>query len=217
MPLVRGVIIADIFDSLSDDMKEQIADRVLEWLEVNIRSVNARSFPTLVALLSYHQEDVAKAVWWIVKPGFRPVAELLSSMLISHGSNPIQIDVSSIYVDVDGAELGEDDLKILRDIVTAMVVKEDMRQRFEKAVSAFESLSKEERVSRTMKFISYMADRQRNAGSRQAATELLELLRRFPEPWIYILYVLRPEKRALALKVFLAVLEKSVEISKYTL
>ena len=62
-----------------------------------------------------------------------------------------------------------------------------------------------------------MADRQRNAGSRQAATELLELLRRFPEPWIYILYVLRPEKRALALKVFLAVLEKSVEISKYTL
>ena len=216
MPLVRGVIVADIFDSLTDEMKEQVADRVLEWLELNIRSADAKSFPTLVALLSYHQEDIAKAVWWIVKPGFRPVAELLASVLTSSPSSA-QVDVSSMSVDVDGAELGESDLRILRDIVTAMVVKEDMRQRFEKAVSVFESLSKEERVSRIVKFISYMADRQRKAGSRQAATELLELLRRFPEPWIYILYVLRPEKRALALKVFLAVLEKSVEISKYTL
>jgi len=216
VPLVRGVIVADIFDSLTDEMKEQVADRVLEWLELNIRSADAKSFPTLVALLSYHQEDIAKAVWWIVKPGFRPVAELLASVLTSSPSSA-QVDVSSMSVDVDGAELGESDLRILRDIVTAMVVKEDMRQRFEKAVSVFESLSKEERVSRIVKFISYMADRQRKAGSRQAATELLELLRRFPEPWIYILYVLRPEKRALALKVFLAVLEKSVEISKYTL
>jgi hypothetical protein len=214
VPLVRGLLVSDIFDKLPDDVKDAVSDKVLQWVEGNLRAADAKSFPTLVALLNYHQEDIAKAVWWIVKPGFRPVAELIASLFAVAGQGSQQsVDLSA--VDVKGAELGEDDVKGLKELVLAMVVKEDMKPRFEKAVSAFESLKPEERVARTVKFVNYMIERQRKAGSRQAAAEFLELLKQYPEPWIYMLYMLRPEKRTEALRVFLAVLEKSVELSSY--
>jgi hypothetical protein len=215
VPLVRGLLVSDIFDKLPDDIKDAISDRVLQWVEGNLRAADAKSFPTLVALLNYHQEDIARAVWWIVKPGFRPVAELIASLFTVGGQGSQQsVDLST--VDINGAELGEDDIKGLKELVMAMVVKEDMKPRFEKAVSVFESLKPEERVARTVKFVNYMIERQRKAGPRQAATEFLELLKQYPEPWIYMLYMLRPEKRSTALRVFLAVLEKSVELSSYT-
>lgn len=214
MPLYRGPLVSDIFDRLPDEVKEDVAGRVMEWLENNLRAADAKSFPVLISLLNYHQEDIARAVQWAVKPGFRPVAEHLARLLTGQGQeNPAALDPAT--VDAKAADLGESDVKSLRELVLAMVVKEDMKQRFEKAAAAFESLKPEDRVARTVRFVNYMAERQRKAGSRQAATEFLEMLRQFPEPWIYMLYVFRPEKRVQVLRVFLALLEKSVELSKH--
>jgi len=214
VPLYRGPLVSDIFDRLPDEVKEDVAGRVMEWLESNLRAADAKSFPVLVSLLNYHQEDIAKAVQWAVKPGFRPVAEHLARLFTGQSQeNPAALDPAA--VDAKVADLGESDMKSLRELVLAMVVKEDMKQRFEKAVAAFESLKPEDRVARAVKFIGFMVERQRKAGSRQAAAEFLEMLRQFPEPWIYMLYVFRPEKRVQVLRVFLALLEKSVELSKY--
>jgi hypothetical protein len=214
LPLYRGPLVADIFERLPDEVKEDVAAKVMDWLESNLRVADAKSFPVLVSLLNYHQEDIAKAVQWAVKPGFRPVAEHLAKLFAGQlQENPATIDFAT--VDAKVADLGESDMKSLRELVLAMVVKEDMKQKFEKAVAAFESLKPEDRVARTVRFVNYMTERQRNVGSRQAATEFLEMLRQFPEPWIYMLYVFRPEKRVQVLRVFLALLEKSVELSKY--
>jgi hypothetical protein len=217
----RPLLICDIFDALPDDIKERVADLFVDWLQDSVGKINTRNFAEFLALVSYHAEDIAKSIHWMLKPGFRPIGSVFMALVMPIKQFVEVDELNPELVNVGQCDGGEQDVVSIREILVK-IADDSKKPVFESAVSKFASMKPEDRVSKTVQFANYVLKMYKQSiatygsrdGPRIAAEQLLSLLSQRPEPWIYMLFVFRPEKRLKVLQLFYTFLRKWNELAQ---
>jgi len=78
--------IGTLWDMLTDEQKDTITEKMLDWLASALESVkNKNDALILVEVLRYHTEDLDKVFEHSIKPEFHDLKKILMDMLVGGG------------------------------------------------------------------------------------------------------------------------------------
>lgn len=83
MPVRKPPTIAILWDILTEEQKDVISEKFLDWLSSALESVSTKKDALiLVEVLRYHSQDLEKVFDHAVKPEFKDLKNVVLEMLV---------------------------------------------------------------------------------------------------------------------------------------